>query len=767
MLEHQYTEASMKLPLLKGADLRKAAALKKACAETGMFLYLVSVQRMQLGSAEEDHDDDDGSYGRRGRWNPEEDTDEEDTVEEDEIEPAGESGHPFLWDVYEDKFSLTAVYDQDGQKIVVNREILETDIIQENPFKDEEPDEEDYEGYTGNAGASATHWYRSAGIVIVPLVVLPNFFALNSIKPSSQNNTPDNADLMLDYFVKKLMQAPPQTTERTLYERCVRYLCTHIVNYNLRSIETGISWNLFDNSLLANVVQGTLQLADSVLCIRALRAFSHIDNKTLRLIGDAMVSDQLRLSDFEASLEIYISQDKRLSSVHSALAEVLGGEITKRSVERGEQSGVSAWVTRKLDHALHSYQELFDDDVPILLLLCGVYGSTWIDALEQRILPVVRRHKSKTPFLIAFMNKLYTTPEVQGFLAPIFASLLPVAIKSLNIGKWGTFQDSPNKAQTGLYRTPKFRLPPIKGEEITLFLDRCHTMGFVQEVQDFLLAFREDAPMAHPSDMAPTWVTCLAGIAQLMPKWSIPYSESFYRTLFQTILAVFILKYVDFLPPPPQDWTANKVKCSCGDCALLNFFMQNPHQLTVEFKMAPNRRSHLQGELSDARADVTYEFACNTAPYTMIIKKTRASYEKAVGDWKERKAWAEQNLKQSFDETVLRTLLAEKYEEIVGMTQVTAPAAPRLVVQIQDGRARKPLLEAGLRPAAQRTIAHPHPQAVRPVSPSTLQGTSANSRSGNPGALTSVASGARTPSFATKRKAAEIEDAEVIDLTPD
>ena len=34
--------------------------------------------------------------------------------------------------------------------------------MHEDPFGDERnPDEEDYTSYTGNAGASTTHWYRN------------------------------------------------------------------------------------------------------------------------------------------------------------------------------------------------------------------------------------------------------------------------------------------------------------------------------------------------------------------------------------------------------------------------------------------------------------------------------------------------------------------------------------------------------------------------------------------------------------------------------
>lgn len=49
--------------------------------------------------------------------------------------------------------------DLDGHVLGQGITIQEDDDGQEDPFE-RDPDDEDYEGYTGNAGASATHWYR-------------------------------------------------------------------------------------------------------------------------------------------------------------------------------------------------------------------------------------------------------------------------------------------------------------------------------------------------------------------------------------------------------------------------------------------------------------------------------------------------------------------------------------------------------------------------------------------------------------------------------
>jgi hypothetical protein len=47
-----------------------------------------------------------------------------------------------------------------GNLVTEKVNINEEDFLEENPFKDKKPDDEDYSGFTGNEGVSATHWYR-------------------------------------------------------------------------------------------------------------------------------------------------------------------------------------------------------------------------------------------------------------------------------------------------------------------------------------------------------------------------------------------------------------------------------------------------------------------------------------------------------------------------------------------------------------------------------------------------------------------------------
>lgn len=147
MLEHQYTELNLTVGHLKASDRERASALANAASEAGFEVFLCQVERKVSGSAEDDGDhwgyNPVFSHGR------------------------GDDKHDLI-DISEDSLRLTKVVRLDGTSFLKNVKIRPADIVQTDPFEGKDIDEEDYEGWTGNEGAYATQWYRSAGLLILP-----------------------------------------------------------------------------------------------------------------------------------------------------------------------------------------------------------------------------------------------------------------------------------------------------------------------------------------------------------------------------------------------------------------------------------------------------------------------------------------------------------------------------------------------------------------------------------------------------------------------
>jgi hypothetical protein len=64
-----------------------------------------------------------------------------------------------LYDVIEETLKAAAVFDPTSDQVLRAFPLDHEDSIYDS-FQDDGPDEEKYEGYHGNWGCEATHWYR-------------------------------------------------------------------------------------------------------------------------------------------------------------------------------------------------------------------------------------------------------------------------------------------------------------------------------------------------------------------------------------------------------------------------------------------------------------------------------------------------------------------------------------------------------------------------------------------------------------------------------
>ena len=125
LLDHKYTDAHLRLSALKGLDKTKAEYLQATHVEASVCLYLANMEYSKSGAAEEDYSS---------------------TFHE-------------LEDIFEENMMFRRMVDLDGHLLAQDIQIDESNVVQGEPFE-RDPDNEDYEGYTGNVGASATHWFR-------------------------------------------------------------------------------------------------------------------------------------------------------------------------------------------------------------------------------------------------------------------------------------------------------------------------------------------------------------------------------------------------------------------------------------------------------------------------------------------------------------------------------------------------------------------------------------------------------------------------------
>jgi hypothetical protein len=149
LLEHEYTPEGLAWDALKGVDRVKARVLAEAARRAGCKAFLTALTLHEAGSAE--NAGDSYHHGRR-RWY--DDNDEDGPYEMGEVFESSLTGKPWT--------------DSDGNRLPIEELYLEEDeLLDAEALRDVDPEEE-FEGYTGNAGMTLDHWYRHAAIVVWP-----------------------------------------------------------------------------------------------------------------------------------------------------------------------------------------------------------------------------------------------------------------------------------------------------------------------------------------------------------------------------------------------------------------------------------------------------------------------------------------------------------------------------------------------------------------------------------------------------------------------
>jgi hypothetical protein len=156
LLDHQYTQSGLTRDVLKGLDRARSDILFTAAREAGCDASLALVTYWESGSAEPT--DYGYGYRRRRRYRGYDDDQGDD-----------EAGQHVMGEVLDSSLSAEHFSDAEGAPLSFGCIPLSDDeLVARQPLKAGEPDKEDFEGYTGNAGMTLDRWYYRAAVVIWP-----------------------------------------------------------------------------------------------------------------------------------------------------------------------------------------------------------------------------------------------------------------------------------------------------------------------------------------------------------------------------------------------------------------------------------------------------------------------------------------------------------------------------------------------------------------------------------------------------------------------
>ena len=143
LLDHEYTQSNFSASALKLNDLPRVEALLEAAEKADYFAKLALMTHYQMGSCEPD-----GYYDYYNQHGTNEEGGSMGEIYEEytQIEHWDKAGIPDLGEI---------TIDQDN--IITN---IETGVG--------DPSEEEFEGYTGNAGMTMEYWYHYGAVILWP-----------------------------------------------------------------------------------------------------------------------------------------------------------------------------------------------------------------------------------------------------------------------------------------------------------------------------------------------------------------------------------------------------------------------------------------------------------------------------------------------------------------------------------------------------------------------------------------------------------------------
>lgn len=87
---------------------------------------------------------------------------------------------------------------------------------------------------------------------------------------------------------------------------------------------------------------------------------------------------------------------------------------------------------------------------------------------------------------------------------------------------------------------------------------------------------------------------------------------------------------------PPRDWTRpSAMGCQCRHCRKLSSFLADAGNQTWTLRAAQTIRTHVESEISRARADVNIHTERRGSPHSLVAIKNQASYERRVAQRKQ------------------------------------------------------------------------------------------------------------------------------------
>lgn len=547
LLDHKYSQAGLTRDTLKGIDSAQADVLFAAARETGCDASLALVTYWESGMAEPTGGYD---YGRRGRygWHDDDDSDDD--------------GDYTMQEVYDHSLTVEHFSDPEGLPLAFGKIPLdEEEVVSEKPLNERDPDEQDFEGYTGNAGMTLERWYHRAAVVIWPEEARFDVLCEAGVEAAVGG---------LAQMVRRWKTAGKLEGE-SLKQPCLEFAGRIIARWPERTSRgrhyaDSPDWDDDDDNFDKDMYYG-----ESVVTTGETPYSSAAPGE-----GDGNPKEAP-----SPSLIVLLNAlgDRALVS-----AWIRGVLARDPSVSPGTALGRCC-----KHHGWLTFQEELGE----------LFEGTSNETLE--------RH---TALLADFAIRKDKNADRIAFCVGLARQLIS------SVEGW-----SPRAAQSD-WRARTADLPRLLSSlaQSFLALDEADLLG---RLAAYVLDRTDEFDLT--TVQVPMWIE--------LETWLKRNVKAPVAPLRLWLAATIETLETRAAQPPrePADWRrSSDTGCKCTDCKVLAAFLDDPNEASLRFPLAEARRRHLHETVKHKALDVTHVTERKGRPYTLVFKKTKASYQRAL-----------------------------------------------------------------------------------------------------------------------------------------
>ncbi|GAA1018794.1 hypothetical protein Aple_026050 [Acrocarpospora pleiomorpha] len=313
-----------------------------------------------------------------------------------------------------------------------------------------------------------------------------------------------------------------------------------------------------------------------------------------------------------------------VKNAHDAAQSLLPfWDATVRSGPQGELLGRALRTVEGLDDAetaamlLHPFQleRLVPDHASALADLAARYGETWMAALLRAWSKKARTY-SYSPESLEWLSGL---PRLCTALLATGSEGTTTARHVLDLS-WEWFEGEVRPLLTGPSTSSRDKWLADRGQPFAGILTAAAQTGSAVVLEDAAKLGHADGDQAIVLVMAALRaagaVPAGSGYGHGFDELAVGCAERIRTSLAQPRRA-------------PDDWSIEPpTGCTCDLCATLGAFLQDPERRTFEWPLAQAKRAHVHARIEGAELPVRHETRRQGRPFTLVLTKTEALFER-------------------------------------------------------------------------------------------------------------------------------------------